>query len=116
MTFFYDGATDPAITDSIAYGSGSYGSAFQSSPAAAAGGSAPWYQQTLDFVIRAAAVDRYTPKPVQQTGQYQLDKHGNLAQMGSEISVTGQTSVNNNLVMYAALAVGAVFLFSFLKD
>lgn len=114
MTFFYDGATDPAITDSIAYGSGSYGSAFQSSPAAA--GSAPWYQQTLDFVIRAAAVDRYTPKPVQQTGQYQLDQYGNLAQMGSGISVTGQTSFNNNLVMYAALAIGAVFLFSVMKD
>lgn len=80
------------------------------------GSGATWWQDTLGFVIKAAAVDRYTPKAVQQTSQYQLDKYGNLVPMGAGIQVTGQTSVSNDYMMYAALAVGALLLFSFLKD
>lgn len=80
------------------------------------GSSSAWWQDTLGFVIKAAAVDRYTPKAVQQTSQYQLDQYGNLVPMGAGIQVTGQTSVSNDYMMYAALAVGALLLFSFLKD
>lgn len=78
--------------------------------------SGTWWQDTLGFVIKAAAVDRYSPKPIKQTGQYQLDQYGNLVPMGTGIQVTGQTSINNNLVMYAALALGAVLLYSAMKD
>lgn len=105
----YSGSYSPALWDQAS----SWGTS--SAPASSSSGTA-WWEDTLQFVIKAAAVDRYSPKPVQQTGQYQLDQYGNLVPMGSGIQITGQTSVPNNTLMYAALALGAVLLFTVMKD
>lgn len=87
-----------------------------SSMAQPASAGTSWWQDTLGFVVKAAAIDRYTPKPIQPTGQYQLDRNGNLVPMGTGVYTTGQTTVSNNLVMYAALALGAVLLYSAMKN
>jgi len=101
----------PGIADTVSgWGTGS------TTPDYGSTGGSSWWQDTLGFVIKAAAVDRYSPKQIQSTGQYQVDQYGNLVPMGSGVQITGQTSINNNLMMYAVLALGAVLLYSMVKD
>lgn len=78
------------------------------------GGGSPWYQSTIDFVIRAAASNAFAP--TQQNQQYIVDAQGRLVPAGSVLLGTQVKATQQNpLIVMGAIAIVGLLLFKLVK-
>lgn len=82
-------------------------------------GGTSWWEDTLDFVVRAAASKRFASPQLQSGQAYYVDQAGNVLPMGQTVpgQLQGGTPavLNSPVVMLAALAFGAVILYKLVK-
>ncbi|KRB70492.1 hypothetical protein [Noviherbaspirillum sp. Root189] len=78
-----------------------------------------WWQQTLDFVVKAAATKKFSTPQLQNGQSYYVDQNGNVVPTGQIINrVPGQlanTMASNPMVMLAGLALVGVVLYKLVK-
>lgn len=78
-----------------------------------------WYQQTIDFVVRAAAAKRFASPQLQNGQSYYVDPNGNVVPMGQplpgQLKAGGLGVVDSRIVMLAGLALAGVLLYKLVK-
>lgn len=81
--------------------------------------SGAWWENTLDFVVRAAAAKRFASPQLQNGQSYYVDNFGNVVPTGQVIPgapvQAAGALLSNPLVMLAALALTGVLLFKLVK-
>jgi hypothetical protein len=80
---------------------------------------ASWWEDTLDFVVRAAATKRFASPQLQSGLSYYIDASGNAVPMGQPLPgqypMQGAQLLNSPVVMLAGLALAAVLLYKLVK-
>lgn len=78
-----------------------------------------WWEQTIDFVARAAAMKRFSSPQLTSGQSYYIDQNGNAVPMGQplpgQMQPGGIGLIDSRLVMLAGLALGAVLLYKLVK-
>lgn len=66
-----------------------------------------WWQQTLQYIVTAAADSRFRPEYMNGSGMYQLDQYGRVVPVGQPL-ISGATSIRP--VSNQWLLIGGAFL------
>lgn len=78
-----------------------------------------WWQDTLDFVVRAAAVKRFSTPQLQSGQSYYVDANGNVLPSGypapGAMPQAAASALSNPMVMMAGLALVGVLLYKLVK-
>lgn len=78
-----------------------------------------WWENTIDFVVRAAAAKRFASPQLQNGQSYYVDASGNVVPMGQAVAGATTQAVNavatNPLLMLAGLALAGVILYKLVK-
>lgn len=79
----------------------------------------PWYVDTLDFVVKAAATKRFSSPQLDNGTMYYIDNNGNAVPMGQPLT-NGQRPgavglVDSRVIMLAGLALAGVLLYKLVK-
>lgn len=70
----------------------------------------PWWQSTIDYVIKAAANDRFGNRPLQGYDDYAVDSKGRLVRSGYPTTGTLPVSTGNNQMLVLGAAALALVL------
>lgn len=80
---------------------------------------ASWWENTLDFVVRAAAAKQFAAPQLQNGQSYYVDQAGNVLPMGAYASAgsaqIANAATSNRWVMLAGLALAGVLLYKLVK-
>lgn len=76
----------------------------------------PWWQQTVDYVIKAAANDRFGNRPLQGYDGYAVDSNGRLVRSGYPAGALPVGTSNNQMLVLGAAALGLVLLVVLMKS
>lgn len=86
---------------------------------AASADSVSWWQDTLNFVVRAAATKKFASPQLQSGQSYYVDGSGNVLPMGQAAPIianqTAGAVLNNPMVMLAGLALVGVLIYKLVK-
>lgn len=76
-----------------------------------------WWENTIDFVVRAAAAKRFSSPQLQSGQSYYVDTSGQVVPMGTPIPGQMQANpvLNNPMVMMAGLLFAGVILYKLVK-
>lgn len=77
-----------------------------------------WWENTLDFVVRAAAAKRFTSPQLQSGQSYYVDGNGNVLPMGQMVPgqpINTNAALGNPMVMLAGLAIGFLIIYKLVK-
>lgn len=81
--------------------------------------SRPWYVDTIDFVARAAATNRFMSPQLSNNTMYYVDQNGNTVPMGQPTmkgaAPAGVALLNSPVVLLAGLALVGVLLYKLVK-
>jgi len=73
------------------------------------GSGVSWWQDTLGFVIKAAAVKEFAP--VQKNQQYYVDAYGRVLPAGASVIGQQVAAPQNQLTTLVLLGIGAMLIF-----
>ncbi|MEC4722943.1 hypothetical protein RY831_27670 [Noviherbaspirillum sp. CPCC 100848] len=76
-----------------------------------------WWENTIDFVVRAAAAKRFATPQLQNGQTYYVDAAGNVVPTGYPVPGQAQVNpvLNNPMVMVAGLLFAGVILYKLVK-
>ncbi|HJV86922.1 MAG TPA: hypothetical protein VJ698_15760 [Noviherbaspirillum sp.] len=78
-----------------------------------------WWQNTLDFVVRAAATKKYASPQLQNGQSYYVDGMGNVLPMGQPAQIMPNQAagamLGSPVVMLAVMAFAGVILYKLVK-
>ena len=78
----------------------------------------PWYVDTLDFVIKAAATKRFSSPQLDNGTMYYVDNNGNAVPMGQPLNngiAQPMGIIDSRVIMLAGLALAGVLLYKLVK-
>jgi hypothetical protein len=93
-------------------------SGYSGGTTADSGGSA-WWEDTLNFVVRAAAVKQFSSPKLQNGQSYYVDANGQVLAMGQQVPLLQNQNaaalLSSPMVMLAGLALVGVLLYKLVK-
>lgn len=77
----------------------------------------PWWQSTVDYVIKSAADDRFGNRQLQGYDGYSVDSQGRLVRSGYPTAGNSPVGAGNNqMLVLGAVAIGLVLLVIVMKS